>query len=360
MQKINNGHDTTVYHQWATRPADERFDSMEALEAHLRGKRERSRGAKGNIGRLHAVAHHGAVALECAAFNRPIVPSNWMFGQVAAAVSAPASYLRTLPAPLAADCVNYSLSRSDNNKDVKLLMEDTGDLLIGRAATGPEYGRIWNTDVLDMVNRFNDMSGGAFYAPWDWTKKFRSLFAGDRDMFVFMIDGGSIVDGGGERDQLHRGFYTWNSEVGRSTWGISMFLFQECCGNFQIWGQTQKVEIKMRHTKNAPIKFGEIYENLQQYLTGSTVDEVAMIKRAKQFELPADDNARFNWVLDQGLFTKTEAKGGIEIALETIGDCKNLWQLVDGMTMLSRSYKYMDERLDLDKRAGKLMDLVIA
>jgi hypothetical protein len=180
-----------------------------------------------------------------------------------------------------------------------------------------------------------------------------------RDVFMFMIDGGSIVDGGGERDQLHRGFYTWNSEVGSATWGIAMFLFQECCGNFQIWGQTQKTEIKMRHTKGAPVKFQEIYNNLSKYLNSGTSDEVSMIHRAKQFELPAKDEARVNWVLDKG-FTKGEAKGGIELALSTIGDCQNLWQLVDGLTMHSRNYENMDARLDLDKRAGKLMDLVAA
>lgn len=353
------GHDTTVFHQWATRPADERFDSIEALETHLRRKRESSRGAKGDLTRLRAFSNSGEMALECKAFDRPIIPNNWMFGQMCSQISAPASYLRSLPAPLAVDCFNHSLSRT-GGKEVKLLMEDNKDgILVGRAATGPDYGRIWNTDVLDMVNRFNQMSGGEFYAPWDWTKQFRSLFAGDRDMFVFMIDGGSLVDGGGERDQLHRGFYTWNSEVGRCTWGIAMFYFQQCCGNFQIWGQQQKVEIKMRHTKNAPVKFQDIYENLTKYLNASTVDEVATIKRAKQFELEADDTARLNWVMNQG-FTKTEAKGGIDIALETIGDCKNLWQLVDGLTMYSRTYPYMDARIDLDKRAGKLMELVAA
>lgn len=356
---MNNGHDTTVYKQWATRPADERFASMEDLERHLKAKRERAKGAKGNLQKLRFAPHNGAPAIECGAFDRPIVPNNWMFGQLATQVGAPGSYLRKLSPELASECLNYSLARAPQEVGVKLLMEDTPGALLGRAATGPEYGRIWNTDVFQMVERFNEMSGGAFYAPWDWSKTFRSLFAGDRDMFMFMIDGGSLVDGGGERDQLYRGFYTWNSEVGSATWGIAMFLFQQCCGNFQIWGQTQRTEIKMRHTKGAPVKFQEIYNNLSKYLTAGTSDEVAMIHRAKAFELPSNDNARLDWVLDRG-FTKTEAKGAIELALDTIGDCKNLWQLVDGLTMLSRNYQYMDERLDLDKRAGKLMDLVVA
>lgn len=353
-----NGHDTTVFKQWATRPADERFASMEELSAHLHRQKATSRGAKGNIKSLKFTSNHDSIAIECGAFDRPIVPNNWMFGQLCTAISAPASYLRDLSPELATDCLNYSLRDLDDNKQVKLLLSDTDEALIGRAATGPDYGRIWNTDVLAMVNRLNDMSNGAFYAPWDWTKTFRSLFAGDRDMFVFMIDGGSIVDGGGERDQLYRGFYTWNSEVGRSTWGISMFLFQECCGNFQIWGQTQKVEIKMRHTKGAPMKFAEIYENLSKYLTAGTSDEVAMIKRAKQFELPSNDDDRLKWVLDHD-FTKAEARKGIESAEQEIGECKNLWQLIDGLTMSSRSYAHMDARLDLDKRAGKLMELVV-
>ena len=48
------------------------------------------------------------------------------------------------------------------------------------------------------MTRMVDMSGGALFNPREWGGKPGGLYASDSDCFLFFIDGGSLVDGGGE------------------------------------------------------------------------------------------------------------------------------------------------------------------
>src|SRR6185295_13522250 len=80
------------------------------------------------------------------------------FGQLAQLAKAPAYYLRTLPSPIAADCFNYGLRFKREIDDVGLLTHHNGSHTL-RAATGPNYGRIWNADVVGQLAR--GLGGGA-------------------------------------------------------------------------------------------------------------------------------------------------------------------------------------------------------
>jgi hypothetical protein len=67
-----------------------------------------------------------------------------------------ASYLRALPSPLAADCVNYWLASRDV-VDLGVLVPQGGDGASLAAVTGPNYGRVWNADIARaLVARFGD------------------------------------------------------------------------------------------------------------------------------------------------------------------------------------------------------------
>jgi hypothetical protein len=82
-------------------------------------------------------------------------PTHWAFGQAAALTGAPAAYLRELPAPLAADCLNFGFQCA-RAEDVGVLLkrdgESAGELAGSIAAmTGPKYGRIWNDDVIGAL-----------------------------------------------------------------------------------------------------------------------------------------------------------------------------------------------------------------
>ena len=155
---------TQAFKQWATRPAEERFTSLDAMAAHFQAQRAISRAA--------------------------VVSSRKL-----------------------------------------------------RAMTGPRYGRIWSGDVIDALrDRFGDGVTGDFRVPGIFGRELdqvtgenTTLFAGDRDMFVFLADEKNRIELPGRRDgqtgQLARGFFVSNSEVGAGTLRVKTFLFDYVCQN---------------------------------------------------------------------------------------------------------------------------------
>ncbi len=72
--------------------------------------------------------------------DEPISPTHWSFGQLCSLVSAPASYMRKLPRPLAGINLQHGLL-AHRAELAKTLEADDGRVEL-RAITGPNYGRI--------------------------------------------------------------------------------------------------------------------------------------------------------------------------------------------------------------------------
>jgi hypothetical protein len=91
----------TAHREWATRPPDERFDSVQALyEAALtrRSRTEERRIQTVDFGTQ--AASDDELALRDPS-GRPAALTHWSFEQLAAIAGAPPKYLRTLPATIA-------------------------------------------------------------------------------------------------------------------------------------------------------------------------------------------------------------------------------------------------------------------
>ena len=80
-----------------------------------------------------------------------VAPTHWSFGQLASLVGAPAAYLRQLPAPLAAINLQYGLT-SHRAEQIKTLEIENGRVEL-RAVTGPDYGRIYDHELVAAVQR---------------------------------------------------------------------------------------------------------------------------------------------------------------------------------------------------------------
>ena len=355
-----SGYDARVFSEWSSRPADQRFESLEAITAAIMSRTETAHERTLPLAKLNFYPDSsGALVMEPDSSN-PVALNHWAFGQVASRFSAPAEFLRRLPVDTTASVLNTLVSRAardPSDPGAKLLLHEGDSFDTARAITSPTYGRIWDRDLVRLMTRMVDMSGGALFNPREWGGKPGGLYASDSDCFLFFIDGGSLVDGGGERDQLFRGAYGWNSEVGKCILGLRTFMFQQVCGNFQIWGQREVREVRIRHTGRAPERFAsEAWGAVKGFLDSSTAGEVAAIKAAKARELPTDSKLRLEHVMGLG-FTASEARNGISAAETEIGSCQNYWQLVDGLTMHARSYATIDRKTDLETRAGRLMRL---
>lgn len=354
--------------QWARRPSDERFTSLIEMRDTMNTLRERSKAAVISSRALLARPVEGQPeALVITSGDDVTIPTHHAFNQLSTLVGAPAKYLRTLPADLVADNLNYGFQMRAV-EEVGLLATQsatpTPDL---RAATGPQYGRIWNSEVLDaLINRFGDGVTGDFTVPGEFgvalnevTKANTTLYAGDRDMFVFLADEINRIEvparRNGQPGTLARGFFVSNSEVGSSSLIVTTFLFDYACYNRIVWGAQQVKEIRLRHTASAPDRWLEDVEpGLLTYAQSSTVSITDAIMRAQEAKIAdrLDDflGSRFSKNRVSAIKLAHESEEGHPI--------ETLWDAVTGITAYAKNIPYQNHRVEVEKIGGAILDLV--
>src|SRR4051812_43433361 len=154
-----------VSSEWFSRPDDERYLSLTSLYDAVRARAERAtaRTVETNALRVEA-SRDNAERLTLAVPGRdaPVAPTNWSFGQMCSLLGAPASYLRQLPAPLAGINLQHGFL-SHRVELVKTLEAEDGRVEL-RAVTGPDYGRIWDHELVAAVMRI--AGDGVGDTPW--------------------------------------------------------------------------------------------------------------------------------------------------------------------------------------------------
>lgn len=353
-------------HQWANRPADERFLSLKDLHDKTLQLRDNSRSVTVSNRQIEVQpaeqdgkTDYKAIQL-VGPSGHPYFPTHHAFGQLARLVSAPAGYLRGLPSPVAADCLNVGLKFTREIEDTKLLLRKNGDATLA-AVTGPNYGRVWNSDVAGAARA--KFEGSSFTIPGEFGKKVpityknTTLYAGDRDMFIFLADEENRIEipnrRNGEPGSLARGIFLWNSEVGDRTLGMASFLFDYVCMNRIVWGATQFEQITVRHTVSAPDRFlEEVTPAIEAYRNASakgvrTAIEDARSKRVDNIEEFL--NKRFSKRQTQSIISCFASDEGRPI--------ESLWDAATGVTAYARGIEYQDERVGLEREAGKILDM---
>lgn len=352
-------------HQWANRPSDQRFTSLVDLNDYCQTERARSRGKTVSSRSLRAVPVEGdPKGLQVVGPNgNQVELTHWSFGQLATRANAPAAYLRDIPSPLSADCINYGLQYSRQAENLGVLLYQNGSSVL-RAVTGPNYGRIWNATITQaLVDRFGDGVTGDFRVPGEFgkavqvTKDNTTLYASDRDMFVFLADENHRIEVPGRRDgktgSLARGFFVWNSEVGSATFGISTFLFDYVCCNRIVWGARNVQELKVRHTAKAPDRWiEEVMPAIEEYAYSSTRGVTDLIRQAQTKRIE-NVEAFLNQRFTRG---QTSAIMAAHMADEQ-RPIETLWDATTGVTAYARGIEYQDDRVDLEKEGGKILAL---
>jgi hypothetical protein len=141
-----------VSSDWYSRPGDERYLSLADLYAAVHGRAERSvtRIVERKAVQVEASRDDGeGLSLVLPGRSELLAPTHWSFGQLAGLVGAPAAYLRQLPAALAGINLQYGLT-THRAEQVKSLETDSGRFEL-RAMTGPEYGRIYDHELVSAV-----------------------------------------------------------------------------------------------------------------------------------------------------------------------------------------------------------------
>ena len=368
----------TAHDQWKNRPADQRFTSLTDLYAATRQIRDTSRASITSSRRLNVVpSADGALKLEGKAHEYDL--NHWSFGQLAGLAGAPAGYLRSLPAPMAADCLNYGLQIERDGQEVGLLTTDPqaprlveGQSLDLRAATGPKYGRIWNSDIVgQLMRRFGDGVTGHFRVPGEFGKQVpitaenTTIYGSDRDVFVFLADEERRVEIDNRRDgqkgSLARGFFVWNSEVGSQSIGAAFFLFDYVCKNRIVWGVKEFKEIRMRHSSGAPDRWlHEITPVIAAYDNASASPIEATLAAAQAMRIA--DNSKQDAIaafLAKRNFTKGEAAGIMAAHEREEGrPIETVWDAVTGATAYAKTIPAQDDRVTMERKGGAMLDLV--
>ena len=366
-----------VSSEWFSRPPDERYLSLSDLFSAVRGRTERSKTRTVESAAIRVEAGRDdaeRLRLILPGSDAPIAPTHWTFGQLASLVGAPAAYLRELPAPLAGINLQYGLT-SHRAEQVKTLEIENGRVEL-RAVTGPDYGRIYDHELVAAVQRIAgngtgdtrwkvpgvlDWSTGIYNPNVDITQDTTTLYASDRDVFLFLVDDLNPIEAGrlpdGEPDLYFRGFYCWNSEVGSKTLGIASFYLRAVCQNRNLWGVEDFEEITIRHSKYAATRFAhEAAPALTRFADSSPTPFVDGIKAARAKIVARSDEDRSEFLRKRG-FSKAETAKIIDTVLNEEGrKPESVFDFVQGITAVARTKTHQDARLDMEARAKKLLD----
>lgn len=366
-----------VSSEWFSRPDDERYLSLTELYNAVKGRADRAkaRTVESRAVRVEASRDNAErLSLIVPGQEQPVAPTHWSFGQLCSLVGAPAKYLRELPAPLAGINMQHGLL-NHRAELVKTLETEDGRVEL-RAVTGPDYGRIWDHELVAAVMKIagNGVGDTMWKVPGvlDWatmthnpfvdvTKDTTTLYASDRDVFLFLVDDTHPIEAGrlpnGDPDLYFRGFYCWNSEVGSKTLGIASFYLRAVCMNRNLWGVEGFEEISIRHSKFAAQRFAhEAAPALTSFANSSPAPFVAGIKAARERIVARTDEDRESFLRKRG-FSKAETGKIIETVLQEEGrPPESIFDFVAGMTAHARSKAHQDTRLELEAKAKTLLE----
>lgn len=373
-----------AHRQWCTRPADQRFWNLSEMHDYCTTVRERSSETHTGLDALRVAATADDDLMLTRGGGR-LAFTNWSFGQLCRKVGAPASYLTALPAPLAASCLNESI-KAAGGEACKLLHYQNGSNRL-RALTGPDYGRIWNSDVTGRLLRLSeeqgwrnppsrtggakgeesrpateaDCMGASFIQPGDMISP-GGLYASDRDCFAFMVDPSKRIEDG-SAGGLFRGFFAQNSEVGDCSWVLTFFLFRQTCGNHIIHGGNLLREIRIRHVGTANDRaMRALRAELTEYANTSAEGEERHIIAAKGLCLGANKEEVMDRLFGLKVASRSILGDAWDRAIEqdTVtedGAPDTAWGYAQALTRFSQTIPHMDRRTDLDRAAGRVLAL---
>lgn len=381
--------------EWSTRPADERFwnlqdmkdaadtiraRAVEAIPAPLTGMRFDA-GADGSMGIIGASGARARLG-------------HYAFSQASSLMNAPADYLRRLPAPLAADCLNNGMRArvADGNGDrqAKLLLDRGADGFKARAITSQQYCRIWNGDIIPKLQEItlegwrtpparpafddararpateadclkNRMPGlgiqpGAMIAP-------AGLYMSEKDMFVFMVNENKSIDiGAGET--MNIGFFLSNSEVGDKAFSVTKFGYRAVCGNHIVWDSKQVENIRLVH-KGAEMSseaFKALSLSVTTYADESVSELEGVIATSRRIEIAATKDDVLNVLFGKRALNLPRATfaAAYDACEQNPSDSagaspRSPFGIAHGLTRISQLNDYTDARTKIDTAAGKLL-----
>ena len=355
----------TAHREWASRPPDERYASVHALYDAARARHARIEERTTETVDLRTEVVDDDDLAICNTSDRTAALTHWSFGQLATIASAPPSYLRTLPAPIASEAINYGLQRFAREQ-YQLFIERTAPWTV-HAITSPRYARVQHHElaarVLALMAQhpawhlplgYKDGEFGAETVP-------SGAYLGDRDMFLSLVDGNRDLDDPTDRTHagLFRGFILRNSDVGAAALTLDVFLFRAVCANHIIWGFQHVIGFRRRHVgASIQTAWTSSLDGVRAALDADTANDHTLILRATSQELGATRDAVIETAVQRLELSQKHAGEAYSLAEEFETNPRSVWGYVQGLTRLSQRTPWQDGRYVLDRAASRLLTTV--
>jgi hypothetical protein len=271
--------------------------------------------------------------------------NEWSFGQLCTLAHVHKESINRLSPDTAARVFRELIPAG--NKPLQILTEGTAV----RSIHGAAYTRLWNSELLSVVSEF----ATDFQPPQKAAVGGTGLYAGEQDLFVFLIDPTGWVEIEGEA--FAPGFFVWNSEVGKRSVGISTFWFQAVCANHIVWDAVDVCEFSRKHTAKVHdglIGIRQTLETLVRRRDERRDGFVNLIRKAMGATLGADAEKVLESLSTAGI-QRTLATKALAIAREK--GAFTIFAIVDALTRLARELPNAGDRLAADQKAASLLEL---
>jgi hypothetical protein len=327
------------------RPPDERYDSLASLAAFCQEQKEKS------LDRWH---HPGSVQIDGqgkmlsikAGNDGAYLMNDWSFSQICRMAGVAKDTVNRLSAVTAGLVLKETLPIG--TKPIQILTE--GETI--RSVHGTQYTRLWNADLVNVLQEF----AVDFQPPQKGMNGATGLYAGEQDMFAFLIDPLGWCEINGEA--FAPGFFVWNSEVGKRALGIQSFWMQAVCQNHIVWDATEVVAWTRKHTA----KVGDGLSEIRKIIAGLVEKRdqrkdgfFATIKKAMETKLGTDADEVLTKLTKNGI-TRATAKKALELAQQK--GIFTIFSVVDALTRLAQDMPNAGDRLEADQEASRLLQLV--
>lgn len=360
-----------AHKQWANRPDDERFRTLDDLHADALKDKETSYTVEGKAGDVHCESE-GSNLLLTMDENRWQL-TNYGFEQVCGRVGCPANYIARIPTDLAQQCIEHGLRERPNEAQREIYVTpDRVDPKVKkfRSMLSGRYERIHDADVTE---RLLELGSNGWKVPPSLGDKPAGLYRGERDLFAFLIDGGSFLDEpgkGGADGGLHRGVFVSNSEVGYRKLNVTSFFHRGVCGNHLVWGLESSISIDLIHVGDIREEWTvKVSGAVEEFAKASAKKDLTLIRRAQKLRLGENKDEVLDNLFGIGsrikrrsVFTEKRNAAAWEAAEENAdvdGDPRTAWGMLNGFTRISQDEPYAEKRAKIDNAAGRMLQYVL-
>ena len=134
------------------------------------------------------------------------------------------------------------------------------------------------------------------------------------------------------------------------------FNFRDICCNFIIWGAEKLATIRFAHVGEIGRKWAEAQVTIRRYFDSDSSFEKARFEQVTKRIAGTKENL-IDVLFGKGLLTRKALESSYAaVVADEDGDPLTAWGFAQGVTRYAQTIPYADQREEVDRAAGKLLD----